>query len=139
MFVPKIIKTIAKWFVNSKIQWNIQLFSDLIPSALTMDLLIIKNIENDNGLWKRGLIHIIKPIKVKDVNDIEQINRIVSRYPFDIWIHSKSGMADAKSLLGMYVLQINEPLFLVVPDEAESEPLFRELEAFITFDIPGEY
>ncbi|MBW7456686.1 HPr family phosphocarrier protein [Paenibacillus sepulcri] len=76
----------------------------------------------------------IKPIKVRNANDIEQINRIVSRYPFDIWIHSKSGMADAKSLLGMYVLKINEPLFLVVPDEAEVGPLFAELEPYIAFD-----
>ncbi len=73
----------------------------------------------------------IRPIKVKDMNEIEQINRIVSRYDFDIWIHGKSGMADAKSILGMYVLKINEPLTLVIPDNVDYKDLFKKLEPFL--------
>lgn len=75
----------------------------------------------------------VKPIRIKDVNDIEKINSIVTRYPFDIWIHGKSGMADAKSILGMFILKLNEPLTLVVPDDAPTESLFNELEEYIQF------
>ncbi|WP_424767116.1 HPr family phosphocarrier protein [Paenibacillus sp. sgz302251] len=76
----------------------------------------------------------MRPIKLKDVKDIEHINHIVSRYKFDIWIHGKSGMADAKSILGMYVLKLNEPLALVIPDDADYVSLFKELEQYLVIE-----
>lgn len=76
----------------------------------------------------------IRPIKIKKVEDIEKVNRIVSRYSFDIWIHGKSGMADAKSILGMFILKLDEPLTLVVPDNVNTKELFKELEEFLEFD-----
>ena len=80
----------------------------------------------------KGQINImIVPIRVKDVKDIEQINHIVSHYDFDIWIHGKSGMADAKSILGLFVLKLNEPLTLVIPDDVNYKKLFKELEPFL--------
>lgn len=75
----------------------------------------------------------VKPIKIKDVKDIEKVNNIVSKYPFEIWIHGKSGMADAKSILGMFILKLNEPLTLVVPDNADYDKLFEELDEYIQF------
>jgi len=73
----------------------------------------------------------IKPIKIKKIEDIEKVNAIVSQYPFDIWIHGKSGMADAKSILGMFILKLNEPLTLVVPDDVDSTKLFKELNEYL--------
>ena len=46
-------------------------------------------------------------IRVKNTDDIQKINKIVTRYGFDIWIHGKSGMVDAKSLLGMFLLSLS--------------------------------
>lgn len=76
----------------------------------------------------------IRPIKIKDINGIEKVIQIAGKYNYDIWIHSKSGMADAKSLLGMYILKLNEPLTLVVPDNMDHKSLFKELEEFLDFD-----
>lgn len=76
----------------------------------------------------------IKSIKLKDVNDIQKVNEIVSHYAFDIWIHSKSGMADAKSILGMYILKLNEPLTLVIPDDVDHKKLFEELSDFLIIE-----
>jgi hypothetical protein len=76
----------------------------------------------------------IRPIKIKKIEDIEKVNAIVSRYSFDIWIHGKSGMADAKSILGMFILKLDEPLTLVVPDNVNTKELFKELEDFLEFD-----
>ncbi len=73
----------------------------------------------------------VKPIKIRNIEDIEKINAIVARYNFDIWIHGKSGMADAKSILGMFILKLNEPLTLVVPDDVDTGKLFRELEEYL--------
>lgn len=75
----------------------------------------------------------VKPIKMKNVQDIEKVNSIVSKYPFDIWIHGKSGMADAKSILGMFILKLDEPLTLVVPDNDDYGKLFDELEEYLHF------
>lgn len=75
----------------------------------------------------------IKPIKMKNVQDIEKINSIVSKYPFDIWIHGKSGMADAKSILGMFILRLDEPLTLVINDDVDASKLFEDLGAYIQF------
>ena len=80
----------------------------------------------------KGLeVNMVKPIKIRNIEDIEKINAIVTRYNFDIWIHGKSGMADAKSILGMFILKLNEPLTLVVPDEVDTGKLFRELEEYL--------
>jgi hypothetical protein len=73
----------------------------------------------------------IKSIKLRDVKDIQTVNDIVTKYPYDIWIHSKSGMADAKSILGMYILKLNEPLTLVIPDDVNPKDLFEELSEFL--------
>jgi phosphotransferase system HPr-like phosphotransfer protein len=73
------------------------------------------------------------PIKIKNVRDVEKINAIVSKYPYDIWIHAVSGMADAKSILGIFVLKLDEPLRLVVPDDVDTKRLFNELKEFIDF------
>lgn len=75
----------------------------------------------------------VKPIKIKNVEDIEKINTIVSNYPYDIWIHGKSGMADAKSILGMFILKLDEPLTLVIPDDVDYTRLFDDLKDYILF------
>jgi len=73
-------------------------------------------------------------IRVKNTDDIQQINRIVIRYPFDIWIHGKSGMVDAKSLLGMFLLSLNEPLHIVIDDDVDASDLLKELSDYLEID-----
>lgn len=53
-------------------------------------------------------------IKVKSTNDIQKINRIVCPYSCDMRIHSKSGMVDTKSLLGLFAFNLNKRKFPVV-------------------------
>lgn len=72
-----------------------------------------------------------KNITVKNTSEIQKINQIVTGFPYDIWIHGKSGMVDAKSLLGMFLLGINEPLKLVIPDDVDGTALFKALEDYL--------
>ena len=72
-------------------------------------------------------------IKVNDMKDIQKINHIVTQYPFDVWIHSASGMVDAKSILGLFILSLNEPMYIVLDDEVDSTRLFKELKPYVTF------
>mgnify|MGYP000003813276 FL=1 len=75
-----------------------------------------------------------RKIKVKNTEDIQQINRIVSKYSYDIWIFGKSGQVDAKSLLGMFLLSLNEPLQLVVEDDIDPTALFKDLEDYLEIE-----
>lgn len=74
-----------------------------------------------------------KPICIHNSEDIQKINYIVSKYPFDIWIHGKSGMVDAKSLLGMFLMGLTERLTLVVDDDIDEQmkkKLLKELDPY---------
>ena len=73
-------------------------------------------------------------IRVKNTDDIQKINRIVTKYPYDIWIHGKSGMVDAKSLLGMFLLSLNEPLQLVVEDDVDASALLKDLSEYLEIE-----
>ncbi|MCI8855231.1 MAG: HPr family phosphocarrier protein [Clostridiaceae bacterium] len=75
-----------------------------------------------------------RAIKVKNTDDIQKINRIVTRYGYDIWIHGKSGMVDAKSLLGMFLLSLNEPLSLVVEDDVDATDLLKDLADYLEIE-----
>ena len=78
-----------------------------------------------------------KAIKVKNTEDIQTINSIVTEFPFDIWIHGKSGMVDAKSLLGMFLLSLNEPLELVIEDDEDPhdvKKLFKALADYLDIE-----
>ncbi len=75
-----------------------------------------------------------KAIKVKNIAHIQQINQVVSKYPFDIWIHSKSGMVDAKSILGIFALSLNEELFIVTDDDVDPRKLYAELADYIEIE-----
>ena len=68
-----------------------------------------------------------RKIKVKNTEDIQKINQIVSKYSYDIWIFGKSGQVDAKSLLGMFLLSLNEPLQIVVEDDVDPTALLKDL------------
>lgn len=72
-----------------------------------------------------------KRIEIHEADDIVKINRIVSQYAYDIWIHSKSGMVDAKSLLGMFILSLKEDMFVVVEDDIDAGELFEELKDYL--------
>ena len=82
-----------------------------------------------------------KAIRVKNTEDIQKINKIVTKFPFDVWIHGKSGMVDAKSLLGMFLLSLNEPLRLVIEDDIDAKQvkkLFNDLEDYLDIEDDDE-
>ena len=82
-----------------------------------------------------------RAIRVKNTEDIQKINKIVTKFPFDVWIHGKSGMVDAKSLLGMFLLSLNEPLRLVIEDDIDAKQvkkLFSDLEDYLDSEDDDE-
>ena len=75
-----------------------------------------------------------RKIKVKNTEDIQKIYQIVSKYSYDIWIFGKSGQVDAKSLLGMFLLSLNEPLQIVVEDDVDPTALFKDLADYLEIE-----
>ena len=59
-----------------------------------------------------------RAIKVKHTEDIQKI----------------SGMVDAKSLLGMFLLSLNEPLQLVVEDDIDASALLKDLSEYLDIE-----
>ena len=69
-------------------------------------------------------------IKITTSEQAQMLNRIAERYPFDIWIHGRSGQADAKSMLGLMLLTIEDDVKLVVDDSIDTSELEKEIEIF---------
>ena len=85
-------------------------------------------------IYTRGGFAMRVKISIKDMNQVTKINQIVCRYPYDIWIHGKSGMVDAKSILGIFALRIDEDLYLVTEDDIDTRLLYKELENYIDIE-----
>ena len=72
-------------------------------------------------------------IFIRSSEQAQRLNKIAESYPFDIWVHGQSGHADAKSLLGLMLLTIENDVELVI-DEAEDTRAFeKEIEEFRVF------
>jgi len=69
-------------------------------------------------------------IRIKSSDQALKLSKIAEKYEFDIWIHGKSGQADAKSILGLMLLTIENDVRLVVPDGIDPLDLEKEIEEF---------
>jgi phosphotransferase system HPr-like phosphotransfer protein len=70
-------------------------------------------------------------IKITSSEDAQKLNKIAEKYPFDIWVHGKTGYADAKSLLGLMLCTIETDLKLVIEDEHDTRQFERDIQDFI--------
>ena len=69
-------------------------------------------------------------IRITTSEQAQMLNKIAEQYPFDIWIHGRSGQADAKSMLGLMLLTIEDDVKLVVDDSIDASELEKEIEIF---------
>ena len=70
-------------------------------------------------------------IKIASSNEAQKLNRIAEKYPFDIWVQGKNGHADAKSMLGLVLLTIEDDVSVVVKDGIDTRALERDIAEFI--------
>ncbi len=73
-------------------------------------------------------------IKIKSSEDAQKLNKIAEQYPFDIWVHGKTGYADAKSLLGLMLCTIETDLKLVIEDEHDTRQFEKDIQDFLVCD-----
>lgn len=67
-------------------------------------------------------------IKLATIQDIKDFNGIVEKYPFNIDLISGRYVVDAKSLMGIFSLDLLEPIKLVA--HGDDPELFKQLEKF---------
>ena len=70
-------------------------------------------------------------ININTPEAAQELNRIASKYPFDIQVKSRNGQADAKSLLGTMLLTIERDLTLITEDGADTRLLELDLKPYI--------
>ena len=74
------------------------------------------------------------PIRIMTSDQAQKLNRIAERYQYDIWVQGKSGQADAKSMLGLMLLTIENEVNLVVKDGIDTRALEKDIAEFIVKD-----
>lgn len=69
-------------------------------------------------------------ILLQSINDTKDFVNIVNRFPYNIDLCSGRYVIDAKSIMGIFSLDISNPVEMVVYDD-EPDELLKELDRFI--------
>ena len=80
---------------------------------------------------QKGVIFMKDKIKVKfkDINDVSKFVRIVSQYDGDFDLISGRYVVDAKSIMGIFSLDLSKPIQLSLPSAIPE--LMEELKPYI--------
>ena len=65
-------------------------------------------------------------IMLKSVQDVKDFVRIVNKFPFDIDLSSGRYIVDAKSIMGIFSLDMTKPIQLECHADAAQEKALRE-------------
>lgn len=69
------------------------------------------------------------PIKLSFAEEVKAFVNVVSRYPFDMDLRAGRHVVDAKSILGIFSLDLSKPISLEVYSD-ECQDLVNDLKAF---------
>ena len=73
------------------------------------------------------------PIRFKSISDVKEFVQIVNSYPYDVDLSSGRYVVDAKSIMGIFSLDLSHPTSLIIHsnDEAEIAKIREDLAEFI--------
>ena len=69
------------------------------------------------------------PIRLSLVENVNKFVNIVSRYPFEMDLRAGRHVVDAKSILGIFSLDLSRPISLEIYSD-DCEMLLEEIEPF---------
>ena len=58
-------------------------------------------------------------LNLNNINDAKELNRKMSKYVCNVSLRSDKYIVDAKSLLGIFSLDLSQPVTLFIEDDAE--------------------
>ncbi len=71
-------------------------------------------------------------ILLSSINDVKDFVNVVSRYDFDVDLTSGRYVVDAKSIMGIFSLDLSKPILVeVYSDSAEAEEFVALLEKYV--------
>lgn len=68
-------------------------------------------------------------IKLQTINDVRKLVSVVEKYPFSVDLSDGRYLVDAKSLMGIFSLDLLQPIKLIA--EKDDPNLFEELKDII--------
>lgn len=69
-------------------------------------------------------------IQLKTINDVKDFVNIASKYDFEIDLSSGRYIVDAKSIMGIFSLDLSKPINVEISSK-NSEKFFEDIERFI--------
>ena len=70
-------------------------------------------------------------IKLKEINDVYKLVNILVGFEGDVDLESGKYKVDGKSILGIFSLDLRQPIKLTYEAEVGAEKLFEQLKPFI--------
>ena len=68
-------------------------------------------------------------VRFKSITDVKEFVRIVNKYPYDVDLSSGRYVVDAKSIMGIFSLELQKPINIEIHAD-DSAGLVSELEIF---------
>lgn len=81
------------------------------------------NIKNENGSQS-------VQIKFEKIDDVKNFVNIVNQYDFDITLSSEKYTVDAKSIMGIFSLELSDKINLTANTQEKTD-LFEKIEKYI--------
>ena len=72
----------------------------------------------------------IKTIKLTAVTDVQELVKIVTAFNGDVDLRSGRYLVDAKSIMGIFSLDLSKPIEGIVDNEDAADALFEKLDKF---------
>lgn len=69
-------------------------------------------------------------VQLKSINDVKDFVRIVNDFPYDVDLASGRYIVDAKSIMGIFSLDLTQPIEVSIHNEG-GEDLKKRLQSFI--------
>ena len=69
------------------------------------------------------------PIKLSYAEEVKTFVNTVNRYPYDVDLRAGRHVVDAKSILGIFSLDLSKPITLEIYDD-NCEDLIRDIQQF---------
>lgn len=66
----------------------------------------------------------VREIEIKNESQIEKINRLACKAPYEVWLSTDTVMLDARSLLGLFAL-VGKKAHVVAEDDVDPRAFNR--------------
>jgi len=70
-------------------------------------------------------------IRLKEINDVYKLVNILVGFDGDVDLESGRYKVDGKSILGIFSLDLREPIKLTYADDGSADELFEQIKPFI--------